>query len=85
MARKKTSARKRGSRRVPRAPDACAFCKVRKVPDYKDYEELRPYLTDRARILATNRSGICSKHQRKVTSAIKRARHLGLLPFAPHL
>lgn len=64
---------------------ACPFCKKGKEPDYKDYKELETYLTDRAKIVSRDRSGLCSKHQRHLSVAIKRARHLGLLPFAPTL
>ena len=64
---------------------ACPFCKRKEEPDYKDSKTLEEYLTDRAKIVGRDRSGLCSKHQRRLSVAIKRARHLGLLPFAPSL
>jgi len=50
--------------------------------DYKDVETLRRYLTDRGKIKPRRQTGTCAKHQRKLAVAIKRARHLALLPFA---
>lgn len=50
---------------------------------YKNYQELSRFTNDRAKISGQKRSGITAKQQRKVTREIKRARHLGLLPFKP--
>lgn len=61
----------------------CFFCEENKVPDYKEIEILDRYTTDRGKILARARTGTCRKHQRLVMRAIKRARHLALLPFVP--
>jgi small subunit ribosomal protein S18 len=72
-------------RRRKRTPGVCSFCKEGKEPDYKNKEALEKYLTDRARIIGGDRSGLCSKHQRKLSRAIKRARYLGFLPFTPSL
>ena len=60
------------------------FC-VEKVSsiDYKDLSKIRRYISERARIEPRRKTGACSKHQRAVTLAIKRARHLALLPFVP--
>ncbi|MBI4200062.1 MAG: 30S ribosomal protein S18 [Chloroflexi bacterium] len=60
----------------------CAFCvdKVR-VIDYKDVGRLRRYLSDRVKIESRRKSGTCSKHQRGLALALKRARHLAMLPF----
>lgn len=60
----------------------CAFC-VDKVDwiDYKDPNRLRKYMTERAKILPRRITGNCARHQRQLTVAIKRARHLALLPF----
>lgn len=60
----------------------CPFCKEKKAPDYKEAEMLKSYLTERGKILGKDRTGLCSKHQRQVAAQIKRARFLGLLPFA---
>lgn len=59
----------------------CNFCKKKTLPEWKDPQELRRFLSERGRILAASRTGLCAKHQRKLTVAIKRARHLALLPF----
>jgi len=60
----------------------CAFCvdKIERV-DYKDTGRLRRYLTERAKILPRRISGNCARHQRQLTRAIKRARHIALLPY----
>ncbi len=57
----------------------CVFCEIKKDPDYKDFESLRRFVTDRDRIVGRKRSGLCAKHQRRMASAVKRARHLGTL------
>jgi small subunit ribosomal protein S18 len=61
----------------------CSFCadKVDHV-DYKDINKLKKYVTDRGKILPRRISGNCSKHQREVTTAIKRARQVALLPYS---
>jgi small subunit ribosomal protein S18 len=58
------------------------FCKSTTV-DYKDVSSIRRFITDRGRIEAGKKSGNCAKCQRNLTTAIKRARHLALLPYAP--
>ncbi len=60
----------------------CAFCveKVEKI-DYKDTEKLRRYTSDRAKILPRRVTGTCAYHQRELTTAIKRARSIALLPY----
>ena len=60
----------------------CAFCveKVEKI-DYKDTEKLRRYTSDRAKILPRRVTGTCAYHQRELTTAIKRARQIALLPY----
>ena len=61
----------------------CKFCadKVDYI-DYKDTKTLSHYVPERAKILPRRISGVCSIHQRKLTRAIQRARHLALLPYA---
>jgi small subunit ribosomal protein S18 len=54
-----------------------------KTIDYKDFEKLRRFVSDRAKIEPRRKSGVCAKHQRALSLAIKRARHLALLPFVP--
>ena len=60
----------------------CAFCveKVEKI-DYKDAAKLRRYTSDRAKILPRRVTGTCAYHQRELTTAIKRARMIALLPY----
>lgn len=60
----------------------CAFCvdKVETI-DYKDINRLRRFTSDRAKILPRRVTGTCAYHQRALTSAIKRARHIALLPY----
>ncbi len=60
----------------------CAFCveRVEKI-DYKDAAKLRRYTSDRAKILPRRVTGTCAYHQRELTTAIKRARMIALLPY----
>ncbi|MEK7061076.1 MAG: 30S ribosomal protein S18 [Patescibacteria group bacterium] len=59
----------------------CGFCKTSAEPDYKDFETLKKYVSERAKILGKDRTGVCAKHQRRISREVKRARTLGLLPF----
>lgn len=60
----------------------CRFC-IEKVKwiDYKDERELRRYISDRGKIVPRRQSGVCAQHQRMLTTAIKRARVVALVPF----
>ena len=60
----------------------CRYC-TDKIPyiDFKDAQALRNYLTDRGKIIPRRISGNCAAHQRELTTAIKRARGIALLPF----
>ena len=49
--------------------------------DYKDTAKLRRYVSERGKIVPRRISGCCAKHQREVTEAIKRARHIALMPY----
>ncbi len=73
----------RGGRYAPKRR-FCSFCAnhVGEI-DYKDITLLRGYISDRAKIEPRRRTGTCARHQRALAMAIKRARHLALLPFAP--
>ncbi|MGI6298618.1 MAG: 30S ribosomal protein S18 [Saccharofermentanales bacterium] len=76
--------RDRGGMRPRRSRrKVCAFC-VDKIDhiDYKDTGRLRKFVSERGKILPKRMSGTCAKHQRDLTIAIKRARHVALLPFA---
>ena len=87
MARRKVTKTKTAKwtrpRYVPRRK-VCSFCANKsEVIDYKDPEKLSNYITDRAKIAPRRRTGTCAKHQRVLSTAIKRARHLALLPYVP--
>ena len=60
----------------------CGFCvdKVENI-DYKDIARLRRYMSERGKIRPRRVTGTCARHQRDLTVAIKRARHLALLPY----
>jgi len=75
-------ARPRGRGRYAPRRKVCVFC-VDKVTDidYKDVNRLRRYVSDRGKIEPRRKTGTCAKHQRTLATAIKRARHLALLPF----
>ncbi len=60
----------------------CRFCADSSLTiDYKDYSMLRYFITERGKIIPRRISGNCARHQRKTTSAIKRARTITLIPF----
>ncbi len=61
----------------------CAFCadKNNEKIDYKDISKLKKCMTERAKILPRRVTGTCAYHQRELTIAIKRARHIALLPY----
>lgn len=70
-------------RRRPRvsAPKNCYFCEEKKDPTFHDVAALNRFVTERGKILPRSRSGLCGKHQKRLTKEIKYARHLALLPF----
>jgi small subunit ribosomal protein S18 len=69
------------SRYVPRRK-FCSFCKDKiDIIDYKEPVKLRSMISDRGKITPRRKSGTCAKHQRLLALAIKRARHLALLPY----
>jgi len=59
--------------------EKCPFCEKKFLPSYKSSSELKSYLTDRAKIMPTTRSGVCTRHQKVLAREIKRARFLALL------
>lgn len=61
----------------------CSFCVDRQHTeiDYKDVAKLKRYISERSKILPRRVTGTCTRHQRELTIAIKRARHLALIPF----
>ncbi len=72
---------KKSFKKVPRRK-VCVFCleKVEEI-DYKDTNRLKKFITEGGKILPRRMTGVCAKHQRELTSAIKRARIASLLPF----
>lgn len=60
---------------------SCVFCKKEEGIDYKDINLLSRYVSSKGKIVSRRFSGNCAKHQRKLTSEIKRARFLSLLPY----
>lgn len=77
----------RGGRDFRSRRKVCAFCidHVREI-DYKDVGRLRRYISERAKIEPRRKTGTCAKHQRRLTVALKNARHMALLPYtAAHI
>ena len=69
-------------RRAPhRRKKVCVFCGKDNVIDYKDVNKLKRYTYERGKILPRRITGNCAKHQRALTVAIKRARHVALMPY----
>ncbi len=70
-----------GGGRRPRRK-VCSFCvdKVKRI-DYKEVGRIRRYISERGKIDPRRKSGTCAKHQRMLTTALKRARHMALLPY----
>lgn len=60
----------------------CRFCDAKDIYiDYKDEKRLQRFVTEQGKIIPKRITGTCAKHQRQLVQAIKRARHLALLPF----
>lgn len=67
---------------MPKNQKTCQFCRANlKNVNYKDTETLRRYLSSFGRIVPRKRSGVCAWHQRKLSTSIKRARFMALLPY----
>ena len=84
MPEKKAERSEGQMRRRPmrRRKKVCAFCAdANKVLDYKDVALLRKYISERGKILPRRVTGTCAYHQRELTKAIKRARHVALIPY----
>ena len=66
-----------------RRKKVCAFCSEEEteVINYKDATKLKKFISERGKILPRRITGTCAKHQRALTVAIKRARHLALIPY----
>ena len=70
--------KRRGGRRRKKV---CVFCGKDNVIDYKDTNKLKRYISERGKILPRRITGNCAKHQRALTVAVKRARHLAMMPY----
>ncbi len=69
-------------KRFKRRRRVCVFCEEKQnTMDYKDVNKLRRFVSERGKILPRRISGNCAKHQRAVTVAVKRARHVSLMPY----
>ena len=64
-----------------RRKKVCIFCADKFMPDYKKIDLMKRFVSDRGKILTMRSSGCCARHQRAIAKEIKRARHLGFLPF----
>ena len=64
-----------------RRKKVCVFCGENNAIDYKDTAKLRKYVSERGKILPRRVTGTCAKHQRAITVAVKRARHIALMPY----
>jgi len=74
--------RGRPERRFYSRPKFCQFCSDKELSiDYNKVDLLKRYITDDGKIRPRRQTGACAKHQREVAAAIKRARHIALLPF----
>ncbi len=73
----------KGGRPVRRSrKKVCSFCMEKaETIDYKDTAKLRKYISERGKIVPRRVTGTCAEHQRHLTTAIKRARHVALLPY----
>ena len=73
---------KKPIRKAPRKK-VCVFCveKADKI-DYKDVAKLKKFVNEKGKILPRRATGACAKHQRDITLAVKRARHIAILPYA---
>ncbi|MCS7206826.1 MAG: 30S ribosomal protein S18 [Dehalococcoidia bacterium] len=79
------AARRKARRRYyPPRKKACPFCVDKNLAiDYKNIVLLKRFISEQMKIEPRRKTGVCAKHQRRLATAIKRARHLALLPFVP--
>lgn len=78
----KTASKKKKAKSVFFRRKVCKFCldKVAEI-DYKDIGRLHRYITERGKIIPRRNTGVCARHQRQLSRAIKRARFMALLPY----
>jgi len=70
-------------KKIKKSPKkVCSFCadKIETI-DYKDTARLKKYMTEKGKIIPRRTTGVCAKHQRELTNAIKKARVMALLPY----
>lgn len=74
--------RREKENQILRKKRTCRFCDAKEIyVDYKDEKRLQRFVTEQGKIIPKRITGTCAKHQRQLVHAIKRARHLALLPF----
>ena len=74
-----------GERRYYARPKICQFCADKNLAiDYKQTDVLRRFITEEGKIRPRRQTGTCARHQRELAGAIKRSRHIALLPFTGH-
>jgi small subunit ribosomal protein S18 len=75
-------AKRERDNQAARKKRTCRFCDAKEIYiDYKDEKRLQRFVTEQGKIIPKRITGTCAKHQRQLVQAIKRARHLALLPF----
>lgn len=72
-------------RKIKKVNKKCVFCEKKTEPDYRDVETLKVVLSNKDRLVNRLLTGICQKHQKRASLAVKRARHLAILPFVGRL
>ncbi|MCF7873221.1 MAG: 30S ribosomal protein S18 [Candidatus Omnitrophica bacterium] len=72
---------KKSRQKITRFKKNCIFCKKGLEIDYKDIDLIKRYLTNRGKIKSRRITGVCAKHQRKLTKEVQRARFLNLVPY----
>ena len=71
-----------GGRRYVARPKICQFCADKNLKiDYKALDMLRRFVTEEGKIRPRRQTGTCARHQRELAGAVKRARHIALLPY----
>lgn len=82
MFNKKRKVEKRNDRDFKRKRrKICIFCQDKIVPEYKNIDLIRRFLTERGKISTQRSSGCCARHQRALAREIKKARQIGFVPF----
>ena len=80
--KERTTRRRPSAREAPTRRRSCYFCKEKiDEVDYKNYNQLRRYVSEKGKIRNRRVTGACRRHQRQVAVAVKRAREMALLPY----